>query len=137
MVFALVGVLMLLQLITRPNFDLKVLHDRNPLFVTLSNGSIRNGYTIKVLNMSREERRFTLEARALESAALQVVGQEGDAYETVELMAKPDGVATYKIYLALPRTAVGGETRPFDFVLSDLTDGETAETDTVFLGPSR
>jgi cytochrome c oxidase accessory protein FixG len=136
-VFALVGGLMLLQLITRPNFDFNVLHDRNPLFVTLSDGSIRNGYTIKVLNMSREERRFSLEARALESAALQVVGQEGDAYESLELIAKPDGVATYKVYLALPRAAAGGETRPFDFVLTDLANGETAETDTMFRGPKR
>ena len=128
---------MLLQLITRPNFDLNVLHDRNPLFVTLSDGTIRNGYTIKVLNMSREERRFTLEARELEFAALQVVGQAGDAHESLELIAKPDGVATYKVYLTMSRSAAGGEIRSFDFVLTDLASGQIAETDTVFRGPKR
>ncbi len=34
--------------------DLKVLHERQPLFVQLSDGSIRNKYEIKVLNKSKE-----------------------------------------------------------------------------------
>ena len=48
-----------------------------------------------------------------------------------------EGVATYKVYLAMPRSAAGGETRSFDFVLTDVANGEIAETDTVFRGPKR
>ena len=38
----------------RTTTELTVLHDRDPLFVTLSSGSIRNGYTVKILNKARE-----------------------------------------------------------------------------------
>ncbi len=58
------GIGVLIGLSARSSVDINVLHDRNPLFVTLSDGSIRNGYTIKILNKSRADaalRRSTLE----------------------------------------------------------------------------
>ena len=54
--WSLIGLLMLFALLTRDRLDLNVLPDRNPLFVTLSDGSIRNGYTLKILNMLPEFR---------------------------------------------------------------------------------
>jgi polyferredoxin len=56
--WSLVGVVMLVGLLTRDRLDINVLPDRNPLYVTLSDGSIRNGYTIKILNMTTEPRTF-------------------------------------------------------------------------------
>ena len=41
---------MLYALATRTLLDVNVLHDRNPLAVTLSDGSIRNAYTVRLLN---------------------------------------------------------------------------------------
>ena len=41
---------MLYALLTRTLLDLNVLHDRNPVAVKLSDGSIRNGYTLRFLN---------------------------------------------------------------------------------------
>ena len=43
--WAAVGAIMLAVLTTRERLDFNVVADRNPLFVTLSGGSIRNGYT--------------------------------------------------------------------------------------------
>ena len=37
-------------LATRHNEGVSVLHDRNPLFVRLSDGSLRNAYTVRILN---------------------------------------------------------------------------------------
>ncbi|TIT70840.1 MAG: cytochrome c oxidase accessory protein CcoG, partial [Mesorhizobium sp.] len=54
--WSLVGVLLLYGLLTRDRLQVNVLHDRNPQFVTLSDGSIRNGYTVKLLNMIPEPR---------------------------------------------------------------------------------
>ena len=47
---AIVGVIMLTALMLRPELEVSVLHDRNPLYVQLSDGGLRNGYTVKVLN---------------------------------------------------------------------------------------
>ena len=37
-----------------------MIHDRNPIFVRLSDGAIRNGYTVRVANKRAERREFTL-----------------------------------------------------------------------------
>lgn len=49
-VLAAVGLVMLAALIRREPVDLNVLRDRNPVFVRLSNGDIRNAYTLKIMN---------------------------------------------------------------------------------------
>ena len=41
---------MLYALLTRSLLDINVLHDRNPVAVKLSDGSIRNAYTVRLLN---------------------------------------------------------------------------------------
>ncbi|MGA7267282.1 MAG: cytochrome c oxidase accessory protein CcoG, partial [Aestuariivirga sp.] len=54
--WAAVGIAMLVTLINRTQLDVNVVPDRNPLFVTLSDGAIRNGYTVKILNKRQEQR---------------------------------------------------------------------------------
>ena len=58
--WSLIGIGMLLGLATRGTLALSVLHDRAPLFVTLSDGGVRNGYTLKIASKAHEERTLTL-----------------------------------------------------------------------------
>ncbi|MEO0761102.1 MAG: cytochrome c oxidase accessory protein CcoG, partial [Pseudomonadota bacterium] len=55
-----IGVLMLAVLATRGHLDLRVAHSRNPTFVTLSDGSIRNTYDVTVANRLFAPTAFTL-----------------------------------------------------------------------------
>src|SRR5262249_50256220 len=71
---ALVGGVMLYTLATRTSEGLSVLHVRNPIFVRLSDGALRNGYTVRVLNKTLETRRFMLAADGLADAFLEVAG---------------------------------------------------------------
>ena len=125
------------RLATRSTLDLNVLHERSPLFVMLSDGGIRNGYTIKVINKSRGERTLTLTLEGIEGAAMRVVGQEDADSDHVTLAARPDGVATYRIYVRVPRGVVRGESMPVTFALRDAAGGEVAYHGTVFRGPAR
>ena len=43
-----IGLGMLYALLSRDRLEVNVQHDRNPVFVMLSDGSIRNGYTVKI-----------------------------------------------------------------------------------------
>ena len=45
--WAAIGLAMLTVLALRSPLDINVLHDRNPLYVQLSDGSVRNGYDVK------------------------------------------------------------------------------------------
>ena len=47
----------------RSTLEVNVLHDRNPPYVLLSDGGVRNGYTVKILNKLHEPREFALAVR--------------------------------------------------------------------------
>jgi polyferredoxin len=69
-----VAAAMLTALATRSFTSVSALHDRNPIFVTLADGSIRNGYTLRVLNKRPVQRVFALELDGLPGARVEVVG---------------------------------------------------------------
>lgn len=134
-ILALVAAVMLAALALRPDSGVNILPDRNPLFVQLSDGSIRNGYTLKILNKKNAPRDFRLSVEGL-PAELAVIGQE-HATESVTLSAPPDGVGTHRVYLRLPRAAVTGESMDVTLLLTDVASGETTRHEAVFRGPKR
>jgi polyferredoxin len=119
----------------RDSFELNVLRDRAPLFVTLSDGSIRNGYTLKVLNKDRTERHYRLQVAGIPDAKLTVVGHEGAETGNIQIEAKPDSVASFRVYVAAPRHAVRAESSPMTFTVRETQGGETATYTSVFMGP--
>ncbi len=137
LLFLVVAGAMLWSLLFRPTLDINVLQERSPLFVTLSDGDIRNGYTLKLLNKTLEPREFSLRLEGPPEAVMQVIGQPGDAYERILLRAQPDSVATYRVYVTLPRDVLRSDSTPLAFVLRDDERGEVAVRRTTFRGPAR
>lgn len=60
---------------TKTTATLSVQHDRDPLAVHLSDGSVRNAYTVKLLNKSSVSHTYTLSITGLE-ARMAIVGNE-------------------------------------------------------------
>ena len=58
----------------RDRLEVNVLHDRNPQFVDASDGSIRNGYTVKLLNMIPEPRTIIVTLQGCAAPNMSVVG---------------------------------------------------------------
>lgn len=125
---------MLAALLIRPTTELHVLKDRMPIFVTLSDGAIRNGYTIKVLNKSRGESQLRLTIEGLPGATVAVAGATGMP-PAIDVEAKPDTVATYQIHVRAERQALHGKETPIVFRLKDGSGNEIARHETVFAGP--
>jgi cytochrome c oxidase accessory protein FixG len=139
MLFVGIAAAMLVTYVTRASVDINVLHDRAPLFVTLANGDIRNGYTIKILNMTREPRSFVLAYRigeGVEGAGMDVQGKEVTG-ETAFLTADRDTVESYQIYLRAPADRLTGESMPVTFTLTDPTGGDRVTYESVFRGPQK
>jgi polyferredoxin len=134
-ILLLIATGMLLALASRSNVDAEVLHDRNPLFVTLSDGSIQNGYTIKILNKARQPRTFELAIEGLETARLKASGQEAEVASPILLAASPDSVTTHRIYVSVPRMALSGENANLWLRLTEQGTGQTTRHETVFWGP--
>jgi cytochrome c oxidase accessory protein FixG len=133
-VLTAVAAVMAAGLALRSTVELTVLRDRSPLFVTLADGAIRNAYTVKVLNKSREAETYTLKVDG-PPARLAIVG-DGEvgadgASATVEV--KPDAVGTFRVTLRIERSALAGETTPVIFHV-DGTKSHASQS-TLFLGP--
>ena len=129
---AVVASIMLAALLTRPVLELNVQRDRNPLFVKLSNGDIRNGYTVKILNKLHQTRHYRLTVDGLPGAVIKVVGRDdGEPLFTV----KPDRLASFRILVWTARANLTGETTDIRLRLLDQDGGATAENETVFWGP--
>ncbi|MCW9035644.1 MAG: cytochrome c oxidase accessory protein CcoG [Rhodospirillales bacterium] len=122
---------------TRSLLDVTVLRDRAPLFVTLSDGSIRNGYTYKILNKDDSARTYTLSLKGLEGASMTVIGVEKEGAKQVMLDVVPDTVGTYKVFVKADKKNLKGKSTGIEFILVDNVSNETIVHDTVFAGPGR
>jgi len=132
----LVSGIMVFSLTTRSAIDLNVLRDRNPLFVQLSDGSIRNGYMVKIINKLHVEQEFSVHIDGLDDALLtqRGVDQTGDLIVTVA----PDSLQNIKTFVILPRAAIDSlESGDADirFTVTNISTGEFAINDTSFRGP--
>jgi cytochrome c oxidase accessory protein FixG len=124
-------------LLFRSVTELHVLKDRMPIFVTLSNGDIRNGYTVKVLNKSRESAEFELVVEGLADATMTFGGATVAGSTALDIEARPDAVATYYVHVRAPRASLAGDQTPIAFVMRSKVGEEIARTETVFAGPGR
>ncbi|WP_324354258.1 cytochrome c oxidase accessory protein CcoG [Methyloceanibacter sp.] len=132
---ALVGSIMLVALLIRPVLEVNVLHDRNPLYVNLSDGGVRNGYEVKLLNKQYVPRAFKIGVDGLQGAKVQIIGHEGGV-----VPVPPDSMQAVKLYVTLDKEGVGaltGQATPFKLVVTDIADGTQTEHDATFQGPPK
>ena len=135
-VLLLIIATMVLMLAERGQLEVSVLAERNPLFVRLSDGSIRDGYTIKIENKAPETRTYALSVQGLPGALLHVAELEVVAVPAERGTLLPvhgDSIGTYRVYLQAPKT--GERETHFHFIVRDTASGETASHDATFRGP--
>ncbi len=130
-IFAVVSAIMAGLLFTRSDIDLNVLRDRNPTYVRLSDGSVRNAYTVKIINKAAEARDFTVTIDGIEGASLRAVDAEivGSA---ARVTVMPDHVRPVRVFLIAPQGAVKAKSMPVT-VRVTASDGEEKTNRTVFL----
>jgi len=133
-VVLLVGAVMLGTLATRADTDVNILPERNPLFVQLADGSIRNSFTFKILNMDNMPRTWILEVADLPDARLARLGDE-EPSTRVFLDAPPDGVGTHRVHVIIPSASLTGSATTLNFILEDSESGEQETYQTIFRGP--
>jgi cytochrome c oxidase accessory protein FixG len=134
-IIAAVGAVMLYALATRRGEGISVIHDRNPLFVRLSDGELRNAFTVRILNKSLERRSFVLAVDGLADIDLKVVGDAATTGRMVVISVGPDQThelrALVSTYSPLPPAA----SVPLTFSITDAKTGERASAVDHFRGP--
>ncbi|MGC4250348.1 MAG: cytochrome c oxidase accessory protein CcoG, partial [Sphingobium sp.] len=119
MVWSGIGVAMLFALGARTRVDISAQQDRNPIFVRLSDGTIRNAYTVKIRNMEARPRPMEVSVEGLPGAQLwtDTTARE-QATPTLSTTVPADSVAKLRVFVALPG---GGDARQdFHFAVRAL-----------------
>jgi cytochrome c oxidase accessory protein FixG len=132
-----IGLAMLFMLLNRDRMGISVLHDRNPIFVQLADGSIRNGYTVKILNMELRPRGFQLDLKGLEGATMVMSGSDAPPSRQITLDVPADKLRIIQVYVTAARAQMKGETTPFQLIATDVEGEETAVYDAAFKGPDK
>ncbi|SNT00750.1 cytochrome c oxidase accessory protein FixG [Sphingomonas laterariae] len=134
-VWAGIGIAMLFMLGARDRIGISALQDRNPVYVRLADGTIRNNYTIKIRNMEARPRTVEIGLAGLPGAVLWSEGGTREtARQTVRVAADADSVAKVRIFVA---AGTEGEQRtPIHFTVRALdADGGTSSDDAQFERP--
>ncbi|MBV2360294.1 cytochrome c oxidase accessory protein CcoG [Thalassococcus sp. CAU 1522] len=129
--WSLVGIGLIFALFIRPDIEMTVAAVRNPTFVTLSDGSIRNTYDVRLLNKHGEDRPFRLTMTGHDQLHIEL---EGTPYESVNVPANE--TLLQRVYVIAPPNSepVQSHRTDFRFWVEDLTNGDRAYKDSHFNG---
>jgi len=129
-----IGLAMLFMLGTRTHLVLNVAKDRNPPFMLLSSGEVRNAYTLKLRNMEGRPRRIALTIEGFPAARMWSDDMnEKAATRTLTIDAAADQTTPLRVYVAAPAR---GEHARFLFAIKALdAEGAQARYEARFDGP--
>lgn len=128
LLLSIIGTLMTYGLISRSDTELHILRDRNPLFVQLSDGAIRNGYAVKILNKSHEDKLYRLTVTGIENLTLRVQGVGDVSAEALPVYA--DSVGHFRLFVSAAKPA--DKRTDIEFHLEPVTGGDSDTYDSVF-----
>ena len=125
---------MVYLLASRSPLDLNVLRDRNPLFVKLSDGSIRNGYTVKILNKERAPQQFLVTVTGLDFKEIKINDIE-NVGPTPIVDVKSDNLRSVHLFLSVGAQEVETSYEPITITVTNRETGYSVSNESVFIGP--
>ncbi|MBK0327498.1 cytochrome c oxidase accessory protein CcoG [Rhodobacteraceae bacterium F11138] len=129
--WSLVGLGLLFALFIRQDIEMTVAPIRNPTYVTMSDGSIRNTYDVRLRNKNGEPRQFQLSVAGDPTLRIQI---EGTPYASIEVPA--DTALLQRVYIVSPGGSGPSMSAHTEIRLwvEDLGNGDRAYRDTTFNG---
>ncbi|ESZ86724.1 MAG: nitrogen fixation protein fixG [Blastomonas sp. CACIA14H2] len=129
-IWCAIGLAMLFTLGQRTRLDLAVQHERSPLYVQLSDGMIRNNYTLKLRNMEARPRKVAITVSGLPGAQLWTeTGSRETARQRVEMTISPDSVTRVRLFIAAP--AQGPARQDFTIATQGRDGDPRGDSDTI------
>jgi cytochrome c oxidase accessory protein FixG len=124
---AVVSVVMVWGLLQRSPVDLHVTRDRNPLFVRLHDGSIRNGFTLAVSNRTFLPVTYRISFEGVPGAMLKTPGEPARA-GSLNVTVDPDVESSVRVFVSVPPDATTRKMTPVDFRIDSGTLSHTAKS---------
>ena len=108
--------------------EMRVLHERSPLYDMQSDGSIMNRYELKLLNKVDHKVELTVTAKGIDGMTL--TGAE------TTIPVNPDQVKSHTVFISVPADKIPGERTPVTFTVVDKNSpSSTASYESMFIAP--
>jgi len=134
-IIAVVGAVMTYALATRRNDAVSVLHDRNPLFVRLADGSLRNAFAVRILNKSLDGKTFALAVTGLPDADVDVIGSSAFSGARPLIEVGPDQSREVRVLVTARERITPGASIPITFTVVPVSGGTAVSAGDHFIGP--
>ena len=133
-IWGAIGLALLFGLSARTRLDVSAQEDRNPLYVRLSDGAVRNGYTVKIRNMELRPRNVRITLEGLPGAVMWTeTGSREAGGRSLDATVPPDALQKLRIFVAAP---AGEERREAAFTVRALdAEGGGDRVAVMFEGP--
>jgi cytochrome c oxidase accessory protein FixG len=133
-VWSTTGFALLFALGVRSHTDISVAQDRNPPFMLMSDGAVRNAYTLKLRNMESRPRAMEIALSGLDGALLWTDEMpRSAAARSVRRTVPADATETVRAYVIAP---AGTPQQDFAIMLRSLdAQGETDTGEARFAAP--
>ena len=131
-ILILVSSLMLTSLIYKPQIETSIFQERNPLFITLSDGSIRNVYNLKIINKNHDIKQFSLAISKPNFAEIKISN-----HDEKNLTIPAETALDLKIFVTIPAQKISEITEDqllIAMILEDLDTKKIEKISTIFIG---
>ncbi len=121
---ALISALILWGYTSKSTYEFNVLKDRSPPFIKLSDGRVRNGYTLKLVNKSTITQAVDVSVQGLGDAEFEIIGiGTAPAGGSLTLTSDAHGVDRYRMLVTVP----AGDVADRDNLVVEIVDTDTRE----------
>ncbi|MCE3255223.1 MAG: cytochrome c oxidase accessory protein CcoG [Rickettsiaceae bacterium] len=128
-ILLVVGGILVFNLLNKSSLKVDILPDRNPIFVMLSNGDIRDGYTIKISNKTFEEKSYNLKIEGIKDPMV-----KSEEFDVNDMKVKAGAVEAFKIYISAREENLSTKNGrdKINFIITDNKTGESFSVKSVF-----
>jgi len=125
-IFSIIGILY--GLTHLGTYDLKVIHERQPLYVQMSSGDIQNKYDLKILNKTDEQMNISIVVTGAEGITTQGIREK--------MTLAPSKLTTFPVFIRIPKKHILKERTPIYFTIESYQEfGDSLEYQSMFYGP--
>ena len=109
-------------------FDLKVIHERQPLYVQMSSGDIQNKYELKILNKTDEKMHISIEVTGIKGLRTKGIREK--------MTLEPSRLNAFTVYFLVPRKNLTEHRTPVHITVHSYQKfDDTIEYQSMFYGP--
>jgi len=132
--WAAVGAALVVALFVRSDIEINITPVRSPVFITQSDGTIRNAYDVRLLNKFTEDKTFHIAAKSLEDNSTVTLELQRIGGHMITVPA--DATLSQRVYLdAAPDQPAASQNRTRVRIWIEILEtGERVSVDTIFNG---